>query len=122
MHYETVDPHLLRPHPEFARLFVPADREEQERLRREMAAGEHFPPLLVDSQNQVLAGVEQWEASLALGWREISAVRAPCLNTSQTRALMVAENIRHRDIREEHLWRGMNNFFDMEPLRPPGGW
>lgn len=112
MPYETVDP----------RLFVPADKVELQQLREEMAAGSRFPPLLIDPQNQVLAGIEHWEASLALGWREISAVRAPRMNTSQTRALLVAENIRHRDIREEHLWRGMNNFFDMEPLRPPGGW
>jgi hypothetical protein len=47
---------------------------------------------------------------------------APPLKLAELRALMVAENVRVREVREEHLWRGMNNFFDMEPLRPPGGW
>jgi hypothetical protein len=122
LNYETVNPRDLRPHPEFARLFEPAQADELARLQREMSSGTRFPPLLIDPLGQVLAGVEHWQTALKLGWDSISAVRAPRLNSSETRALMVAENVRQRDIREEHLWRGMNNFFDMEPLRPPGGW
>lgn len=119
---EIVNPALLRPHPELQRLFAPLPRPELERLKQDMAQGQRFAPLLIDREDQVLAGAEQWQAALELGWNQISALRAPRMNPAQARALMVAENIRSREMREEHLWRGMNNFFDMEPLRPPGGW
>ncbi|MFZ5586545.1 MAG: hypothetical protein ACOZHQ_11495 [Thermodesulfobacteriota bacterium] len=120
--YEVRDPRKLTPHPEFERLFVPAERGEIERVRRAMAEGQPFQPLLVDAAGRVLAGVEQWQAALGLGWEAISVLVAPPLKLAELRALMVAENVRVREVREEHLWRGMNNFFDMEPLRPPGGW
>ncbi len=122
MAYPTRDPRQLRPHPEFERLFEPLEPAEQARLGRAMAAGEPFPPLLIDGQDRVLAGVEHWQAALALGWEAVSVVVAPPLRPAELRSLMVAENVRSREVREEHLWRGMNNFFDMEPLRPAGGW
>ncbi len=115
-------PRALRPHPEYARLFEPATVAEMDRLRARLAAGGRFKPLLVTPQDLILAGVEEWQVALDLGWESISVLVSPSLSLSALRALMVAENVRTRDIREEHLWRGMNNFFDMEPLRPPGGW
>jgi ParB-like chromosome segregation protein Spo0J len=120
--YLVLNPGSLRPHPEFSRLFVGPQEEEIAALARAMERGEPFAPLLVDASQQVLAGVECWQAALSLGWQEISAVQAPPLALAQLRALMVAENVRTREVREEHLARGMNNFFDMQPLRPPGGW
>ena len=122
MPIEVYDPRALRPHPEYARLFEPATDEEMERLRSALAAGGHFQPLLVTREGLILAGVEEWQVALDLGWDRISVLLAPALKPSGLRSLMVAENIRTREVREEHLWRGMNNFFDMEPLRPPGGW
>jgi hypothetical protein len=119
---EILNPVHLRPHPELQRLFAPLLRSEQDRLKQDMAQGRPFAPLLIDQEGLILAGVEQWQVALELGWDRISALRAPRMNSAQARSLMVAENIRAREIREEHLWRGMNNFFDMEPLRPPGGW
>ena len=101
---------------------APVVYDELRALARAMDRGERFAPLLVDEDNRVLAGVEIWLAALGLGWRRISAVRAPRLSLASLRALMIAENVRTREVREEHLWRGMNNFFDMQPLRPPGGW
>lgn len=120
--YLVLNPGELTPHPEFARLFVGPEEEEIAALARAMEQGERFAPLLVDASRRVLAGVECWQAALSLGWQEISALQAPPLTLAQLRALMVAENIRNREMREEHLRRGMNNFFDMQPLRPPGGW
>ncbi len=120
--YLVLNPGDLNPHPEFSRLFVGPEDGEITTLAQAMDRGEHFAPLLVDDENQVLAGVECWQAALRLGWAQISVVQAPPLSLDRLRALMVAENIRTREIREEHLWRGMNNFFDMQPLRPPGGW
>ncbi|MFH1059710.1 MAG: hypothetical protein V1797_13680 [Pseudomonadota bacterium] len=120
--FEVRDPRKLTPHPEFERLFEPPGRGEIEAVRRAMAAGEPFQPLLIDSAGRILAGVEQWQAALVLGWDAISVLMAPPLRLAELRALMVAENVRVREVREEHLWRGMNNFFDMEPLRPAGGW
>jgi ParB-like chromosome segregation protein Spo0J len=120
--YLVLNPGELSPHPEFSRLFLGPDEEEIAALAESMEGGERFAPLLVDSGKQVLAGVECWQAALRLGWQEISAVQAPQLTLAGLRALMVAENIRTREVREEHLGRGMNNFFDMQPLRPPGGW
>lgn len=120
--YLVLDPRNLKPHPEFSRLFVEPAEGEISALAKAMEQGERFQPLLVDAQGQVLAGVECWQAALRLGWQEISALQAPPLSLAKLRALMVAENIRAREVREEHLWRGMNNFFDMQPLRPPGGW
>ncbi len=122
MNHQVRDPRRLSLHPEFERLFEPLAPGELEALRRAMAGGEPFQPLLIDAQDRVLAGVEHWQAALALGWEAISVVVAPPLRPAELRALMVAENVRSREIREEHLWRGMNNFFDMEPLRPVGGW
>ena len=120
--YLVLDPRNLNPHPEFSRLFVGPGEEEISALAKTMEQGERFQPLLVDTYGQVLAGVECWQAALRLGWQEISALQAPPLSLANLRALMVAENIHTREVREEHLWRGMNNFFDMQPLRPPGGW
>ena len=120
--YLVVDPQDLEAHPEFRRLFVWPGEEELAALARAMERGERFPPLLVDAQGRVIAGVEYWQAALRLGWRRISALRAPSLSLARLRALMVAENVRTREVREEHLGRAMNNFFDMQPLRPPGGW
>lgn len=120
--YLILDPQALELHPEFARLFVGPDEAELAALAQAMEQGERFAPLLVDGDNRVLAGVEVWRAALRLDWRRISAVQAPRLSLASLRALMVAENVRTRDVREEHLSRGMNNFFDMQPLRPPGGW
>lgn len=120
--YLVLDPRNLNPHPEFSRLFVGPDEAEIRALVKAMEQGERFQPLLVDADRQLLAGVECWQAALRLGWQEISALQAPPLSLANLRALMVAENIRTREVREEHLWRGMNNFFDMQPLRPPGGW
>ena len=122
MTIQVRDPRALRPHPEYARLFEPASAEELARLRSTLAAGARFKPLLVTREGLILAGVEEWRVALDLGWDRISVLEAPALKASALRSLMVAENIRTRDVREEHLWRGMNNFFDMEPLRPPGGW
>ncbi len=122
MEFEIVQLARLTPHPDFARLFVPLDDKARERLKQAMAAGMRFPPLLIDQQGRILAGVEHWRAALSLGWHRISAVRAPALNRSETMALMVAENLATNEMREEHLGRAMNNFFDMQPLRPPGGW
>ncbi|MCB2185991.1 MAG: hypothetical protein KQJ78_06200 [Deltaproteobacteria bacterium] len=122
MNWQAEDPHRLTEHPDYARLFLPAEAAELAQLGRDMAQGERFPPWLINPQGQVLAGVEHWRAALGLGWEAISVVRSPALSRSQERALMVAENIRWRELRPEHLNRGMNNFFDMEPLRPPGGW
>lgn len=119
---DTADPRELAQHPDYEHLFVPADAAEVAALARDMAQGSRFAPLLVNPEGLVMAGVEQWRAALALGWSDISVVRAPRQGRAMERALMVAENVRTRDIREDHLWRGMNNFFDMEPLRPPGGW
>ena len=116
------DPRELGAHPELERLFLPLDPGEQEEVARRMAAGEPFPPLLVDARGRVLAGEENWLGALALGWDLISLIEAPALSPARLRALMVAENIRFREVRPEHLSRGMNNFFDMEPLRPAGGW
>lgn len=112
----------LRPHPDFQGIFQPLEPGQLERLSQRMAAGERFAPLLVTAQDEILAGVEHWEAAQLLGWQEISVVVAPPLTRSQLRALMVAENVRSREVRQAHLARGMNNFFDMEPLRPQGGW
>lgn len=120
--YLVLDPHALQMHPEFTRLFVGPDEEEIAALAQAMDGGLRFAPLLVDTQKRVLAGVEVWQAALRLGWRRISAVQAPELALASLRALMVAENVRTREVREEHLGRSMNNFFDMQPLRPPGGW
>ena len=122
MQLEVRHPRSLKPHPEYARLFLPAQAAEMERLRVSLVSGVRFKPLLVTPQNQILAGVEEWQTALELGWDRISVVVAPVLGPAEVRSLMVAENIRTREIRDEHLWRGMNNFFDMEPLRPPGGW
>lgn len=119
---EVRDPRQLSPHPEYERLFEPASPEEMAALRQRLDQGGRFQPLLVTAQGHVLAGVEEWQAALDLGWASISVMVAPALRPAELRSVMVAENIRSRDIREEHLWRGMNNFFDMEPLRPPGGW
>jgi len=119
---EVRDPRALRPHPEYARLFEPATAEEMDRLRSALAAGGRLRPLLVTREGLILAGVEEWQVALDLGWDRISVISAPPLRPGELRSLMVAENIRTREVREEHLWRGMNNFFDMEPLRPPGGW
>jgi len=120
--YLVLNPKALSPHPELARLFVWPSEEEIADLCRLMAGGEPFPPLLVDGEDRVLAGLECWQAALRLGWRRISAVRAPAMNPARLRALMMAENVRSLEVREEHLARAMNNFFDMQPLRPPGGW
>lgn len=120
--YLTLDPRALEPHPEFARLFVELEEAEINALAQAMDRGERFAPLLVDQDMQVLAGVDTWRAALSLGWRRISAMQAPRLSLANLRALMIAENVRSFEVREEHLWRGMNNFFDMQPLRPPGGW
>lgn len=120
--YLVLDPRNLNPHPEFSRLFEGPGEEEISSLAKAMEQGERFQPLLVDADRQLLAGVECWQAALRLGWQEISALQAPPLSLAELRALMVAENIRTFEVREEHLWRGMNNFFDMQPLRPPGGW
>lgn len=122
MTYQVRDPRRLSPHPEFERLFEPLEPEDLAELRRAMAGGEPFQPLLIDPQERILAGVEHWQAALALGWEAISVMVAPPLRPAELRALMVTENVRTREIREEHLYRGMNNFFDMEPLRPAGGW
>ena len=116
------DPTRLSLHPEFERLFAPPEPEDVERLAASMAEGAPIAPLLVTAGDQVLAGCEQWRAALRLGGRRISVVLAPDLPPAELRALMVAENIRTTEIRAQHLNRGMNNFFDMEPLRPPGGW
>lgn len=112
----------LRPHPEHQRLFVPLSDDELDALARRMADGAKFQPLLITDDGQILAGVEHWRAADMLGWPSISVIRAPRMRPAELRALMVAENIRGLEVREEHLWRGMNNFFDMEPLRPVGGW
>ena len=112
----------LSPHPDNDYLFLPLERRELEEQVRRLAAGERFPPLLVDQENRILAGEEIWRAARELGWLEISVLQAPSLPPSSRRALMVAENIRARQVREHHLARGMNNFFDMQPLRPAGGW
>lgn len=122
MPIEVRDPRGLRPHPEYARLFEPATVEEMERLRSTLAAGARFKPLLITRDGLILAGIEKWRVALDLGWDRISVMVAPGTRPAELRSLMVAENIRDREIREEHLWRGMNNFFDMEPLRPPRGW
>ncbi|MFH1033495.1 MAG: hypothetical protein V1806_03230 [Pseudomonadota bacterium] len=122
MPIEVRDPRALKPHPEYARLFEPATPPEMETLRSSLAAGTRFKPLLVTREGLILAGVEEWRVALDLGWDRISVLLAPALPPRELRSLMVAENIRDREVREEHLWRGMNNFFDMEPLRPPGGW
>ena len=112
----------LSPHPEVERLFEPLGVDGQQALAERMAAGERFAPLLIDQSHRILAGVENWQAAGALGWKRISAIKAPPMNRAQTLALIVAENIKTREIREQHTYRGMNNFFDMQPLRPPGGW
>ncbi|CAO0821540.1 ParB/Sulfiredoxin domain-containing protein [Desulfarculales bacterium] len=122
MPIEVHDPRSLRPHPEYARLFEPAMPEEMEHLRSTLAAGKRFKPLLITREGLILAGVEEWLVALNLSWDRISVLVAPDLKPSELRSLMVTENIRTREVREEHLWRGVNNFFDMEPLRPPGGW
>lgn len=122
MEHEIVQLARLTPHPDFERLFLPLEGPERESLKRAMAEGARFQPLLIDRNGRILAGVEHWRAALALGWRRISAVRAPALSRSETLALMMAENVATNEVREEHLGRGMNNFFDMQPLRPPGGW
>lgn len=116
------DPRRLEAHPELERLFSPLSPAEQDEVTRRMAVGEPFPPLLVDARGRVLAGEENRQGALALGWDRISVFQAPEMTPARLRALMVAENIRCREVRPEHLSRGMNNFFDMEPLRPPGGW
>jgi ParB-like chromosome segregation protein Spo0J len=120
--YQVRDPAGLELHPEFQRLFVPPDEEEVASLAAEMAAGARFAPLLVNPRGRVLAGAAHWLAARRLGWREISVVEAPAMGRARLRALMVAENVHSREVREEHLGRAMNNFFDMQPLRPPGGW
>jgi di/tripeptidase len=120
--YLILDPQALRLHPEFARLFVEPDEAEIAAMARAMEEGQRFAPLLVDEDSRVLAGVEVWLAALSLDWRQISAMQAPRLSLASLRALMVAENVHAFEVREEHLSRGMNNFFDMQPLRPPGGW
>jgi hypothetical protein len=120
--YLILDPQALRLHPEFVRLFVEPDEAEISALAQAMDRGERFKPLLVDQDMLVLAGVDTWRAALSLDWRQISAMQAPRLSLASLRALMVAENVHAFEVREEHLSRGMNNFFDMQPLRPPGGW
>jgi ParB-like chromosome segregation protein Spo0J len=120
--YQVRDPEALELHPEFSRLFEMPGEDEVAGLAARMAAGERFPPLLVDPRGRVLAGAAHWLAARRLGWREISAVQAPEMGRARLRALLVAENVRSREVREEHLGRAMNNFFDMQPLRPPGGW
>lgn len=122
MQFELAEVGRLRPHPEHQRLFESLAEEDLRALAVDMAGGARFQPLLVTDDGQILAGVEHWRAAQELGWHDISVVRAPRLRPQDLRALMVAENIRSLEMREEHLWRGMNNFFDMEPLRPPGGW
>lgn len=122
MRMEIRNPQDLAAHPEFQRLFIAPSREEIQKLGRQMASGSRFAPLLVDRKGQVLAGYEQWLAARELGWRRISVVQAPSMSLAETRALMVAENVKTTEIQEQHLYRGMNNFFDMESLRPPGGW
>ncbi len=122
MQLETADTRQLRPHPEHDNLFEPMDRFEFGRLKEHMSAGGRFQPLLITDNNFIIAGVEHWQAARELGWLDISIIRAPRMRPSDMRALMITENIRHLEVREHHLWRGMNNFFDMEPLRPPGGW
>lgn len=122
MQLETTDVHYLSPHPEHDNLFEPMEPEAFVFLKRQMAEGSPFQPLLVTNNNFILAGVEHWQAARQLGWRYISVMRAPMMRPGEMRALMIAENIQNLDVREHHLWRGMNNFFDMEPLRPPGGW
>ncbi len=120
--WEQADPRDLRPHPEFQRLFEPLAPDEAARLTEALAAGRPLRPLVVTAGQEVIAGVEHWQAALDLGWRRISVVRAPALTLAELRALMVAENIASRELRQQHLARAMNNFFDMQPLRPPGGW
>jgi len=122
MDHRVVDPNHLELHPQFERLFEPPTQAEVSQRAAAMSRGEPFPPLLVDARGRVLAGVACWRAARRLGWRQISAVVAPEMSPAELRALIVAENIRTRNLREVHLWRAMNNFFDMEPLRPPGGW
>lgn len=122
MPFEIAKLALLIPHPDFARLFEPLSEKQHQQLRQDMAGGQHFPPLLIDSQRRILAGVEHWRAALALGWRRMSVVRAPDLGRSEVVALIVAENMATNDMREQHLSRTMNNFFDMLPLRPQDGW
>ena len=112
----------LQPHPEVERIFEPLSPAEQQQVFRNMAGGGRFAPLVVNPENRILAGVENWEAARELGWRRISVVPAPAMNRFETAALIVAENIAHREIRELHTSRAMNNFFDMAPLRPPDGW
>jgi hypothetical protein len=116
------DPRSLTPHPELARLFEPLSAGEQAEITLEMAGGQPFKPLLVDRRDRVLAGEEHWRGALELGWDLISVLVAPDLGPARLAALMVAENIAAREVRGLHLSRGMNNFFDMAPLRPPGGW
>lgn len=122
MHQEIGIIDELRPHPEVERIFQPLPDDQQNALAQAMAHGRPFAPLLVDRQNRIMAGVETWRAARALGWRRISLVRAPRLDPRQAAALIVAENIATLELRTQHTYRAMNNFFDMAPLRPPGGW
>ena len=79
----------LRPNPNNARTHSKHQLEQLQRSLREFGA---VAPILVDSENNVIAGHGRLMAAQAEGWQEFPCVRVEHLTPEQLRAYALADN------------------------------
>ncbi len=84
-----VSPDQLRPHPRNARLH--SDRQI-DKIAASIRSFGFNPPVLVDANNQILAGYERVEAARKLGLLQIPTISIEHLTEGQRRAFMLADN------------------------------
>lgn len=79
----------LRPNPDNARTH---SKHQVEQLRRSLREFGAVAPILIDGENNVIAGHGRLVAAQAEGWREFPCVRIEHLTPEQLRAYALADN------------------------------
>lgn len=87
--HEHVSIRTIRPHPDNPRKHP---REQIRALARSMKTFGFTAPVLVDRNDQIVAGHGRYEAAVLLGWETIPVIRLDDLSPEKARAYMLADN------------------------------
>lgn len=79
-------------------------KQQIRQIARSIAAFGFNVPVLLDTQNRVIAGHGRMLACQELGWREVPTIALPHLTEAQARAFMIADNrLTENSCWNEHL-------------------
>ncbi|SHJ04516.1 DNA methylase [Shimia gijangensis] len=88
-HLERIDPHTLKPSPRNARTH---DKKQIRQIADSIEAFGFTNPVLIDAEDNIIAGHGRLTAALQMGLCEVPAIRITHLNAAEKRALMLADN------------------------------